>query len=91
MALSYTKYNLNKLEQILEFLQYKVRYDSGNFKMRACILENSKIIAINKFLSTDSRITAIVYLLKTVDMHNHVLTDKQNQLFEPFKQTQLQF
>jgi citrate lyase synthetase len=91
MALSYTKYNRNKLEQILEFLQYKVRYDSGNFKMRACILENSKIIAINKFSSTEIRITAIVDLLKTVGMQNHLLTDKQNQLLQLFKQTQLQF
>ena len=91
MALSYTKYNLDKLEQILKFLQHKVRYDKGNFKTGACFLENSKIIVINKFSSTESRITAIVDLLKTVGMQNHLLTDKQNQMLELFKQTQLQF
>ncbi len=90
MALSYTKHTLEKLEQILEILHYTVRYDKGNFKTGACVLENSKIIVINKFSSAESRVISIVNLLNTIEMQNQLLTDKQQQFINSLTKSQLQ-
>ncbi|MDB5120399.1 MAG: hypothetical protein JWN56_1617 [Sphingobacteriales bacterium] len=90
MALSYTPQTLHKLEQVLEALQYKVRYDKGNFKTGACIVEKSKIIVINKFSSIESRIISIIELIKTVNAEEHLLNENQKQFLHSFKQTRLE-
>ncbi|MDB5013980.1 MAG: hypothetical protein JWQ25_2182 [Daejeonella sp.] len=90
MALSYSQHTLDKLEQFLGALQYKVRYDKGNFKTGACMVANSKIIVVNKFSSLESRIVSIIELIKTFQIDEHLLNDKQMQLLHSFKQTKLE-
>ena len=40
--LSLTPHTLEKLEILLKTAGYKVRYEKGNFKTGACLLQNSK-------------------------------------------------
>ena len=44
-----TNHTLEKLEQLLRSGGYRVRYEKGNFKTGACVLQNSKVVVINKF------------------------------------------
>ena len=44
MAISFTQHTLGKIEDLIETIGYKVRYEKGNFKTGTCILENNKIV-----------------------------------------------
>ncbi len=90
MAITYTQHTLDKLEQLLKSLHYKVRYDKGNFKTGACVVENSKIIVVNKFSSIESKILALAELVQVMDADETQLDDKQKQFLYLLKQTKLQ-
>ena len=59
----YTKGTLQKLEQIFEHLEYKVRYEKGNFKSGYCIVEDRKIAVINRFFDTEARVRTLLEIL----------------------------
>lgn len=88
--LNYTQHTLEKLENLLKALDYKVRYEKGNFKTGACVLENSKVIVVNRFSNLESRINALTELLKSIKADQSMLDDKQKQFLYTLKQTALQ-
>ncbi len=55
---------LQKLEQLLKVLQFKLRYEKGGFKPGACTIENQRVIVINKYFDTPSRIQAIIEVMQ---------------------------
>ena len=92
MALSYTQHTLEKLELLLKALQYKVRYEKGNFKTGSCILEHSRVIVVNKFSNLESKILALAELLQTLDTTDEILLEeKQKAFLYLLKQTKLEF
>ena len=92
MALSYTQHTLQKLELLLKALQYKVRYEKGNFKTGTCILEHSRVIVVNKFSNLESKILALAELLQTLDTTDEILLEeKQKAFLYLLKQTKLEF
>ncbi len=90
MSLSYTQHTLEKLEQLLKSLEYKVRYEKGNFKTGACILEESKVVVVNKFSSVESKINSLAQLLQNIQADESMLDEKQKQFLYVLKQTSLQ-
>lgn len=90
MPLSYTQYTLDKLELLLKALDYKVRYEKGNFKTAACLLENSKVVVVNKFSSLESKINSLAELLQQISISENLLDEKQKQFLYHLKQTSLQ-
>ena len=85
-----TTYTLEKLETLLKTAGYKVRYEKGNFKTGACRLQNSKMIVVNKFANMESRILAIIELVRELEFDFKLLDDKQVALVQQLKQTHLQ-
>ncbi len=51
-----TRYQLQKLVDRLKAFEYTVRFEKGNFKTGYCVLEDRKIIIVNKFHDIDARI-----------------------------------
>jgi hypothetical protein len=88
--LSLTPHTLEKLEILLRTAGYKVRYEKGNFKTGACLLQNSKIIVVNKFSNVESRILSITELVRELEFDLNLLDDKQAALVQQLKQTNLQ-
>jgi len=88
--LSLTPHTLEKLEMLLKTAGYKVRYEKGNFKTGACLLQNSKIIVVNKFSNVESRILSITELVRELEFDLNLLDDKQAALVQQLKQTNLQ-
>lgn len=72
-----TQYNLDKIENLLEELGYKVRYEKGNFKTGACVIQNTKVIVVNKFSNLEIKINSLVQILREFDLVNEDLDDKQ--------------
>ena len=60
------QHTLNQLESILEEGGYVVRYERGTFQSGYCILEQKKVVVLNKFLSLEGRIQTVLDLLPQV-------------------------
>ncbi|RVT96570.1 hypothetical protein EOD41_19870 [Mucilaginibacter limnophilus] len=85
-----TTHTLEKLELLLKSGGYKVRYEKGNFKTGACLLQNSKMIVVNRFSNLESRIQSLVELTREIEIDHHLLDDKQIAFLHQLKQTNLQ-
>ncbi len=79
------KYNattLNKLEKILDEAEYIVRYERGNFQSGYCILEEKKVIVLNKFLNVEGRINTLIDLIPHLKLNFDLLTYESQKLYE---------
>jgi len=89
MSLPLTNHTLEKLEQLLFAMGFKVRYEKGNFKTGACLLEHNRVIVVNKFSSLEGKIAALVTLIKQTNPDENLLDDKQRQFFHSLQQMEL--
>jgi len=89
--LTITNHTLEKLEMLLKTTGYRVRYEKGNFKTGACLLQNSKVVVVNKFSGLESKILAISELVRELDMDYNLLDEKQSAFVQQIKQTKLEF
>ncbi|MCB0658036.1 MAG: hypothetical protein KDC57_17945 [Saprospiraceae bacterium] len=64
---NFTKRTLEKLEHLYQELEYTVRYEKGNFQSGYCLVENQKVVVINKFFEVDGRVQVLLDLLGTID------------------------
>jgi signal recognition particle subunit SEC65 len=90
MSITITNHTLEKIEQLLQDLGYKVRYEKGNFKTGSCLIEKSKIVVVNKFSNLESKIGALVELIKTIEFEEALLNEKQKTFYYSLQQTKLQ-
>jgi hypothetical protein len=90
MTLSYTQHTLDKLEALLKSLGFKLRYERGNFKTGSCLLENSRVIIVNKFSNLESKINSLADLLQRTDSDETLLDDKQKAFLSELKQLKLE-
>ncbi len=65
--MNYTKHTLQKIEELIEELGYKVRYEKGSFQSGYCLVENTKIVVINKFFETESRINTLIDIIDKIE------------------------
>ncbi|MGK6353263.1 hypothetical protein [Parapedobacter sp. DT-150] len=80
---------MDKLEALLKDLGYKVRYEKGNFKTGACLLQSSRIVVVNRFSNLEMKINALMGLLRDMPTDSGMLDDKQKQFLRSIKQTKL--
>lgn len=88
--LTITSHTLEKLENLLKTAGFKVRYEKGNFKTGACLLQSSRVIVINKFSNLESKIQSIIELLSELEIDHKLMDEKQTALLHQIKQTKLQ-
>jgi len=92
MSLSNTNHTLEKLENLLKELGYKVRYEKGNFRTGSCVIEASKMVVVNKFSNLESKIAALAEMVKNIEIEDDsLLPEKQKQFYYSLKQTILRF
>lgn len=72
-----TQYNLDKIENLLSDLGYKVRYEKGNFKTGACVIQNSKVIVVNKFSNLEIKINSLILIIREFELNKEELDEKQ--------------
>lgn len=91
MSISITSHTLEKLEHLLTDLGYRVRYEKGNFKTGSCLMESSKIVVVNKFSNLESKIIALIELIKVLEVDETLFSEKQKQFYYSLLQTSIQF
>ena len=79
------KYNqtvLNKLEKILEEAGYVVRYERGSFQSGYCILEEKKVVVLNRFLNIEGRINTLIDLIPSLKVTYEMLTVDSQKMYD---------
>jgi len=79
--MKYTQASLDKLESIPEQAGYVLRYERGTFQSGYCILEDRKVVVLNKFLQTEGRINTLLDLIPQLDINTDVLTDDSRKIY----------
>ena len=79
--MKFTTHNLKKLQGLLEEQQYTVRYEKGNFQSGYCIIENNKVVLVNKFYDTEGRINCLLDILSKIEIDEALFADKSLQWY----------
>ncbi len=80
--MKYNQSTLNKLEKVLEEAGYIVRYERGSFQSGYCILEDRKVVVLNKFLIPEGRINALMDIIPGVEVNYDLLTHDSQKLYD---------
>lgn len=87
--MKYNQTTLNKLEKVLDEAGYIVRYERGSFQSGYCILEDKKVVVLNKFLIPEGRINTLIDILPSLTVNYDALTHDSQKLYdEVMSQTQ---
>ena len=78
--MKYTQSTLDKLEAIPEEAGYVLRYERGTFLSGYCILEEKKVVVLNKFLQIEGRINTLIDLIPQLDISPETLTEESRKL-----------
>lgn len=81
VTMKYTQTTLNKLEAIPEEAGYVLRYERGTFQSGYCILEQKKVVVLNKFLQIEGRINTLVDLIPQLEIDSSLLTEESQKLY----------
>jgi hypothetical protein len=79
--MKYTQTTLDKLESIPAQAGYILRYERGTFQSGYCILEDRKVVVLNKFLQVEGRINTLLELIPQLDIQSEILTDDSRKLY----------
>lgn len=66
--MKYTQATLDKIERVLEDVGYVLRYERGTFQSGYCILEQKKVVVLNKFLQMEGRINTLVDIVPQLNI-----------------------
>ncbi len=79
--MKYNQTTQQKLERILTEGGYIIRYERGNFQSGFCILEQKKVVVLNKFLQTEGRIQTLTELIPLINLNIDLLTEESQKLY----------
>lgn len=82
MSIKYTPATLKKFEELYDEIGYSVRFEKGNFHSGYCILQEKRIAVINKFLTLEGRINALMDILPSLDIDTSKLSGESHQFYD---------
>lgn len=80
--MKYTQHILDKIEKIVEESRYVIRYERGTFQSGYCILQDKKVVVLNKFFQTEGRINTLIDLMPQLDINIDALTHESQKMYE---------
>jgi hypothetical protein len=80
--MKYTQSTSDKLEKILEEGGYVLRYERGTFQSGYCILEQRKVVVLNKYLQLEGRINTLIDLIPQLQLSPDVLSPESKKAYE---------
>lgn len=79
--MKYNQSTLDKLEAIPEQAGYVLRYERGTFQSGYCILEQKKVVVLNKFLQIEGRINTLADLIPQLEIDPGHLSEESARLY----------
>ena len=86
--MKYNQNTLNKLENILDEADYIVRYERGSFQSGYCILEDKKVVVLNKFFNTEGRINTLIDIIPQLKITYELLTTDSQKMYDEVREKQ---
>ena len=80
--MKYTLASLDKIEKLLHETGYVIRYERGNFQSGYCILEEKKVLVLNKFLPLEGRINTLIDILPQLSFNPDTLPQESRKVLE---------
>ena len=80
--MKYTQTTLDKIEKIIAEAGYIIRYERGTFQSGFCILEDRKVVVLNKFLQLEGRINTLIDLIPQLKINGERLTPDSKKVFD---------
>ena len=80
--MKYTQNILDKIEKIVEESGYVIRYERGTFQSGYCILQDKKVVVLNKFFQTEGRINTLIDLMPQLEINFDALTHESQKMYE---------
>jgi hypothetical protein len=80
-----TKGLVESLEGVVKQIGYTLRYEKGNFVGGYCMVENQRLVLLNKYLPLEGRGLTLIELLSELNPPPELLTDEQNRLMSKIK------
>ena len=77
----YTKHTLKKTEEFFKSIGYTIRYEKGNFQSGYCLVENKKVIVVNRFYDTEARIQCLLDIISVIELDVDALDDKNREWY----------
>lgn len=80
--MKYTQATQNKIENVIEESGYIIRYERGTFQSGFCILEDRKVVVLNKFLQLEGRINTLIEIIPQLRIEPDALTPESRKVFD---------
>ncbi len=77
-----TQTTLDKIERVLDEAEYIIRYERGNFQSGYCILEQRKVIVLNKFLQLEGRINTLIDIIPQLKISPEALSPEVRRIYD---------
>lgn len=69
---------------------FVLRYERGHFKAGYCILNTKKVAIVNKYFSHEGKINCLLDIIKSIEINEDRLSDKNQSLLNSLAQTKLE-
>ena len=79
--MKYTQTTLDKLETVVEEAGYVLRYERGTFQSGYCVLEERKVVVLNKFLQIEGRINTMLDLIPQLTVNTELLSGESKKIY----------
>ena len=80
--MKYTQNILDKIEKVIAESGYVIRYERGTFQSGYCILQERKVVVLNKFFQTEGRINTLIDLMPQLNISFDALTHESQKMYE---------
>ena len=80
--MKYNQHTLDKIERVAEESGYVIRYERGTFQSGYCILQEKKVIVINKFFQAEGRINTLIDLMPQLEINFDALTHESQKMYD---------
>ncbi len=80
--MKFTQTTLDKIERVLDETGYIVRYERGNFQSGYCILEQKKVVVLNKFLQLEGRISTLIDIVPQLRIIPENLAPETRRIYD---------
>jgi len=80
--MKYTQSSLDKIEKLMDETEYIIRYERGTFQSGYCILEQKKVVVLNKFLPVEGRINSLIDIIPQLQIQPEQLSPDSKKIYE---------
>lgn len=80
---------LKRIEELFKAGGFTLRYERGHFQPGKCVLRDKKVVVVNKFFTTEAKISALSELATESEWDSEALESAQRNLLTEICQTRL--